>query len=245
MKKIDVCIVSTRRPELLRETLSSFQQRLFRYFQIEKAIINIDPIFGDEAQHQEVVALAQEFLPGIVVHQPAIPGFCAAVKRNWESTVSDVILHMEDDWVLEKDITDRALEGLLEPQTKQIPLHTVHKNWDIAKKGPYHFKKRKFTVLGIKTPFHVKRPCFSTSPSFLEGTFARRAAALMDVQYDPEKQFYSEVNQPLEDYVADFKSKIYSPDGGYVAKDIGRDWRDRQGIRKVIKNSASEWESGQ
>lgn len=244
MKKIDVCIVSTRRPELLRQTLASFQEKLFKHFLIGKAIINIDPIFGNDEHQKEVVAISKEYFPEIVIHEPVSAGFCAAVKRNWETTVSDVVLHMEDDWVLECEVTEPALDGFWEPTTKQVTLHTRHKNWDIAKKGPFHFKKRYKSVLGVNLPFYVKRPCFTTSPSFIDGEFARCAAALMDVKYDPEKQFYSKVNQALENYVANFRSKLFSPNGKDVVRDIGREWRDSRGIQKIIKNSASEWTSG-
>src|SRR5262245_309758 len=100
MKAVDVCIVATRRPELLRRTLQSFSENMLRHFQVARSIINIDPAFGDEDDLAACIAVVREYLPETEVLTPEVPGFCAAVKSNWSRTGSEFVIHLEDDWTL-------------------------------------------------------------------------------------------------------------------------------------------------
>jgi hypothetical protein len=68
---------------------------------------------------------------------------------------------------------------------------------------------------------------------------------MMDVRFDPEKQFYQGVNPALQRYVQPYRTMIYSKsDGGDLIKDIGVSWRQQRGIIKKNVSGRSEWLNG-
>lgn len=230
---------------MLKQTLDSFRARMFCNFDLKKVIVNIDPIFGDDADHRQVVELVSALGGELILHQPETPGFCAAVKRNWLASSAKTLFHLEDDWILQNSLGPEATEGFRAPGVKQVSLYTHHKNWNLAKKGVFHYRRRKVRLLGLKLSLPGKMPCFTTSPSFLDGDFARACASMMDVRFDPEKQFYQGVNPALQRYVQPYRTMIYSKsDGGDLIKDIGVSWRQQRGIIKKNVSGRSEWLNG-
>ena len=240
---IDICLVSTRRPDLLKPTLESFQQRFFNNFAIGKFYANIDPIFGDAEDHRMVVALIRQYFPDADIHEPETPGFCQAVKHNWLATSADYVLHLEDDWRLNVNIGHDALADFSDARVAQVAFHSEEKNWDARRRGKIHYRRKNLKLFGFQLPIKYKVPVFTTSPSLLRGDFARHAANLFDTRLDPEKQFYNGINERLERYVSPFLSTLFSDDSGFVITDLGRDWREQRGIRKSIENGTSVWVS--
>jgi hypothetical protein len=242
--EIDICIVAGRRPELLRKTLESFGEKLFGNFIIKNVIANIDPVFGNEAEHQQALNVVRSSFPAAIIHEPAHPNFCEAVRRNWTGTSSSVIFHMEDDWLLNAPIyPSDLLPFSVDPLTVQISLNAEEKNWDSRLKGDVAYKRRRMRLLGMRLPFKRKVPIFTTAPSFLRGDFARQAAKLMNPSFDPEKQFFWEVNPALEKYVRPSRNKIIGNGPDFPITDIGRKWRDERNIQKQVINSNSIWTS--
>lgn len=240
---IDICLVSTRRPDLLKPTLESFRQRFFGNFSIGKFYANIDPLFGDAEDHRAVVGLIRQYFPDADIHEPETPGFCQAVKRNWAATRADYVLHLEDDWRLNVNIDRGALADFDDARVTQVAFLSEEKNWDVQRRGKVHYRRKPLTLLGFQLPIKRKIPMFTTSPSVLRGDFARHAASLLDTRLDPEKQFYNGTNEELERYVAPFLSTLVSHDAGFVVSDLGRGWREQRGIRKSIENGTSVWVS--
>src|SRR5713226_7823881 len=107
---IELTIVAARRPSLLARTLDSFHQHLFRHFNFSRALINIDPVWGDQKRSDECVELLNKNFPDPTVFTPESAGFTAAVKRVWSATKADFIFHLEDDWLLNEDITPAILD---------------------------------------------------------------------------------------------------------------------------------------
>jgi hypothetical protein len=243
MPAIEVTIVAVRRPALLNRTLESFQQRLFRYFEISRALINIDPLWGDQADADECVRLLHQYFPNAVVFTPEIPNFSAAVKRVWLATKSDFIFHLEDDWDLTETITPVILKHFDDPSIGQVSLMCKEKNWDRARRGDFHYVKRHVALFGpIKTPWRKKVSAFTTAPAFTRGDFARSWAALMDEELDPEKQAYMGFNPPLEKFVQPFRNYLYPGKTNDVTViDTGREWREAQNIEKKIIDGKSVW----
>lgn len=240
--KIDVTIIAGRRPELLRATLDSFSHRAFAHHDVQNVFVNIDPIFGDEADLGACVEVVRRYFPSPVIFTPFDAGFGSAVKRLWSSTTSGFVMHLEDDWLALDDI-DSRIEACFESENvKQASFHTANQNWDIARRGYLHRRRRYTTILGIKLPLPRTYPKFTTSPSVIEGNFARMSAVLMDPLFDPEKQFYSGVNSALERAVACYDNYIFSPDRKPIVEDTGRTWREERGISKNIRNATSFWE---
>jgi hypothetical protein len=242
MYQTDFCIVAGRRPDLLAITMESITRRILSRLTIGGAFMNLDPVFGDETDHQACKAIFKKYFPHGTIFEPGLAGFASAVQRLWKATTSDFVLHFEDDWVTLCDVGGLAFQPFDDLSIAQVSFHTAEKNWNIRKKGHLHRRNEYFRLGGIKLPKFKHKPIFTTSPSILRGGFARHCAALMDARIDPEKQFYSNVNKELEAYVAPYRNYIFSPENAPVVRDIGRDWQEARGIRKAIKNSVSTWE---
>ncbi len=240
-RDLDLCVVAGRRPELLRATLESFSELVFRNFRIANVFINLDPIFGDADDEARCVRSIESHFPAAVILRPETPGFAPAVKRLWSNTKSGFVFHLEDDWMALQEIGQEALEPFADSEVAQVSFHHADKNWDIAKKGHLHQRNEYARFLGMKIPLFKTFPKFTTSPSILRGDFARKAAALMDTNLDPEKQFYAGVNVELERFVSSRKNYIFSPDQTPVIRDTGRQWRDERKIEKVTRNTTSYW----
>lgn len=240
--EIEVCLVAGRRPDLLRRTLESFDRLMFANFKVARILANIDPIFGDDADHAESVRVIQKIFPTATIFEPPEPGFCKAVQRVWSSTSAGVIFHMEDDWVLNRAIEPSEIAPLIDdPRIKQIALNTVEKGWDSNKRGHFSYVRKRIPILWGLLQLRPKFPAFSTSPAFSSGPFLRRAAELMDPQFDPEKQFYYSINQPLEDFVRPYRALVLGNKPNFPITDIGREWRNERHISKRIVKGNSVW----
>jgi hypothetical protein len=236
--------VAGRRPELLSRTLASFGANLIVNFEVGSVFVNIDPIFGDETQHDRTVNVVKDFFPHAEISAPTTPGFCKAVKENWGRTTADFVLHLEDDWLINISVDAGVIEGYFKDHNvSQVMFQSVEKTWDARTNGIYPTLKRRYRIFGFDLPLKYRRPTFTTSPSFLRGTFARQVAALYDVNFDPEKQFSKRVNLPLERYTYRFRSVMHAIDDGFVITDIGREWRDVRGIEKDMRGCVSRWSS--
>lgn len=243
MATMDICIVAGQRPDLLRKTLESFAAGLFQHFDIATCYANIDPIFGDRSQGDAAENVVKDFFPNADVHRPQTPQFCTAIKHLWRASRSDVIFHLEDDWVLNQNLKPADILPFFETQSiAQVSLNHVEKQWDFTK-GPFQEKDVKRRFLGLSFKTGKKFPCFTTSPSFIRGEFARNASVFLDERYDPEKQFYKGVNQQLERYVSPYRNYLYGQGRPFVITDAGRDWRDARNISKTIINHTSVWET--
>lgn len=238
---IDLTIVAARRPDLLAQTLESFHGKLFRHFQISRTLINIDPVWGDQNDSDACAAIAKKYFPDSTIFTPETPGFAAAVKRVWAHTQADVIFHLEDDWLLTEDIVPAILDHFDDRSIAQISLVSKEKHWRRARRGDFHYVKRRPTLFGpIKSPFRKKVPVFTTSPAFTRGDFARKWAALMDERLDPEKQ--QGINPPLQKYVRTFRNYLYPGKINEITiVDTGRQWREAQNIEKKIIDGKSVW----
>jgi hypothetical protein len=243
MATIDLTIVAARRPALFARTLESFRDRLFRNFTFAHVLINIDPVWGDEFDGSQCLRLIQDYFPSSQIFTPKTPNFCSAVKRVWINSKSDFIFHLEDDWLLTEPIGPTILECFSDPSIAQVSLLAQQKNWDRARRGDFHFTKRRHKLFGvIELPFRKKVAAFTTSPTFTRGNFARQWAALMNESLDPEKQTYMGINPPLEKFVSAYRNYLYP---GKLAEitiiDTGREWRDAQNIQKKIVGGKSVW----
>lgn len=245
MTTLDVCIVAGQRPDLLLETLRSFSDGLFQHFNIGACYTNIDPIFGNRAQGDATEEVIRTFFPNADIHRPQAPQFCAAVKHIWRSSRAEFIFHLEDDWLLNQALQPNDILPFFDNRSiAQVSLNHIEKLWDF-KKGPFQEMSIKRRLFGLSFKTGQRFPCFTTSPSFLRGNFARTASSLLDERYDPEKQFYKGVNRQLERYVRPYRNYLYGQGRPFVITDIGRDWRDTRHISKTIVDHNSIWQSTQ
>ena len=82
---IDVSLVSGRRPELLQETLASFQKHLFQFFEIANFRVNLDAFGGNEDEHAQCKEVILNYFPKAKINEPAEPGFGKAMQFLWST----------------------------------------------------------------------------------------------------------------------------------------------------------------
>ena len=96
---LDITTTACIRPDILRQTFSSFKQNMLRDYPC-RLIINIDPV-GDDVKQQAVLDVCGEYFKEIIYRTPEKPDFPAAFLWCWQQVKSDYVLHLEDDWSLE------------------------------------------------------------------------------------------------------------------------------------------------
>jgi hypothetical protein len=237
---LDITLVSGRRPGLLDRTLASFQAGLFANFPVAGLYANIDPVFGDEADHAACRAAILSRIPDAVIFEPDQPGFGRAVKTVWAATRSEVVFHLEDDWVLNEPLAPGDVFPLLTGETRALALVSKEIGYDGTETFNVRRPKKRFLRIPIGGRHEIN--IFGTSPRFLEGGFARACAALMDADLDPEKQMRAPLNPRLRAYMQNFRCRFLpARRQAELITDIGREWRDARGIDKVLDRGVSTW----
>lgn len=218
---VDVTLVATRRPSLLQPTLDSFDRHLLRSVRVRTVFLNIDPIWGTEADDREVEQMVRRIGADVVIRRPDRPGFGAAVKWLWSKPGTPWFLHLEDDWILERPVSvDLLRRRTAESGLAQVSLLRRANGW---KKSVYSNK-------------------FTTGPSLIRSVFAHRVSDNMLEHLDPEKQLYSGTNPRLEAAIAGCRRRFLGTrfTSSYIT-DIGRPWREQVGIEKRLVQGESVW----
>ena len=236
---LHLSLVSGRRPDLLDRTLSSFSRYLFAGFELGEILVNLDPFAGDAAAHAACRNVLDRYLPGATVFEPTSASFGAAVKRLWSALPDGVVFHLEDDWLIEEPLPPERVLPLLTGSTKAVvPLSEEH-GWD--GRSPFKTQVLKTKLLGV-TVWRRRRGAFGTSPRFMDGSFARAVAALIDPRHDPEKQMRRDYNRDLARFLRPYRNRLLpADDGGPLIADIGRQWREDRGISKRVEGPDTIW----
>ena len=237
---IDVTLVSGARPGLLQETLEVFSSKLFKNFEIQTLYANIDPFEGGADEVEACEAICRDFFTKIVTRKPESSHFTRAVKWLWSQPDADWFFHLEDDWILTRDVRPEEFRNALKRKVTQVSLMTKEKNWGY--RSLFHYEPGRKIIFGkdLGKGLNKKRPIFSTSPGFVQRDFANRCAELMDDSLDPEKQL-NYLNPELNAYTARFRNHFIGARREYVAVDIGRTHRDALGISKTVIHGNSVW----
>ncbi len=238
--RIDVTLVSGARPGLLKQTLEDFSAKLFRNFSVQTLYVNIDPFEGGQEEVEACDAICREYFPDIVARKPESSHFTTAVKWLWSQPTADWFFHLEDDWILNREVREEEFRKARKRKVTQVSLMTREKNW--GDRTFFHYEPARKVILGkdFGKGLNKKRPIFTTSPSFVQSDFAKRCAALMDDGLDPEKQL-NYLNPDLNAYTARFRNHFIGTRREFVAEDIGRTHRDTQGIVKTVVDGNSVW----
>lgn len=237
-RSYDLVLICGRRPELLRRTLATFTENMFGAFGFQKVIANIDPFCGTDEDGLQCKQLILEHFPQAEVFTPASAGFAAAVMRCWQATSGDIVFHLEDDWLALEALEPARIEVELQGDVMALTLMSVNKNTRNQKFQTH--RRRIRDESGVEQDVFVS--AFSTSPGFFDGDFLRRCAALMTPDFDPEKQFFRSLNPALEAYAMQYRCKfLFGCGGPFLVEDIGRQWRDQQGIGKWLVKGQSVW----
>jgi hypothetical protein len=171
--------------------------------------------------------IIKKYFPKSFINLPKEPNFAEAVKFLWALPESKQFLHLEDDWIAERDIFKFKPEKLLKGRVTQVALVRPPREQILFTRKKFrpkiNYKKIFIPDLGF--------PCFTTSPSFLVSSFARTVADLIDNRLHPEKQMYNGLNIALEEYLRNFS--IVSLHPWYASQsilNIGREWQKNNGI---------------
>ncbi len=231
-KSFDLVLICGRRPALLERTLASFSQSVFPAFRFAVVIANIDPFCGTATDGRICADLVRARFPDARIFMPDSPGFAAAVIRAWQASESDILLHLEDDWLALEPITPAEVEAELTGDVTGLTLMCATKN----SRNQAFQTARRIMVHADGTAGDVFVNAFSTSPGFLTGAFARKAATLMRPEFDPEKQFFRSLNPALEAFAFRYRCKFaFGKRGPFMIEDIGRDWQRENGIVKTYE----------
>lgn len=229
---------------------------MLRHFAIKNVYVNIDPFMGTELDSLKCQEIIWEYFPNANISTPNTAAFTSAVKRLWSQTSADLVIHLEDDWVLNEEVKPRDLEPLFVGRVRQVSMMCAQKDSSLRRAyrkgyvtGRHAFHKqrckREIRLLGkkimkIRTP--NTKNIFTTSPSCISGEFVRTSAYLMDEKFDPEKQFYKNVNLNLERYASQFENIIYvGATNENLISDIGREKRSNNGVKKLTEGGKSFW----
>lgn len=237
---IDLVMICGRRPSLLAQTLASFSDLVFCHFTFANVIVNLDPFMGDAEQGDACADMLRTVFPKAQIFRPEAAGFAAAVKRAWQATTSDYVFHMEDDWIALDHISPNAFFDLMQPPDIQaVTLMCATKHT----RGLPHQTSRR--IARSPRGYILKDTlinAFSTSPGMFKGPFLRAAADLLDVQFDPEKQFFKQLNPALEALALPNRCLfLRGTKQAHLVEDIGRDYRDHLGLKKELIDGQAVW----
>jgi hypothetical protein len=239
LMKLDVALICGCRPDLLARTLESFEVKVFRNFDIATCHANVDPFGGSGSDRDACKLIIQQYFPSAIISTPEAPSFGQAVKTVWSQIDAPIAFHLEDDWIALRSIYPEEVEPLLRGSTRAVRLLSRHMSWNGA--SGFHERIGRYKWKGL-TYRWVRTGAFGTSPGFWVGEFARRCAALLNADLDPEKQMRPAHNRQLFDYMHQFRCRVlHGEDQAEIIQDIGRKWREDRKIRKVVFRGASVW----
>lgn len=120
--KISFTTTALVRPKIIEQTYASFSKNIVG-LDLSRCIlyINIDPVPND-VDPTSVVKVAKRFFGDVYVRIPTEPNFSSAINWCWESANTPYIFHLEDDWVLNKEININKIIKLFDSNALEIVL---------------------------------------------------------------------------------------------------------------------------
>lgn len=237
---IDIVLVAGRRPDLLERTLSSFSSLVFKNFNICDVFVNIDPIFGDDADHLLTINIVRKFFPNSEIFNPEMASFGSAVKSLWGKLGSRLAFHLEDDWIALEMIKPEMLTALLSDDIFALAPTSLSLR-PPKKDHQYVMLSEKNKVWG---PFKKKSYYYAmgTAPKFIDGELGRSISAFMDPNLDPEKQMLKGMNNSIFEILQTKRCGYILPQKKpFLIEDIGRNWREQRKIDKIVVDGKSKW----
>jgi len=214
--KIDITTSATIRPYLLNETLSSFRSNLLTDDYEYRFIINVDPI-GESASADDVLDVARSHFKEVVHRTPEVPCFPDAVIWCWKQTSSEVVFHLEDDWLLLKKISLPAVLKVI----KDFPQYDS-------------FRLSKSRVPGSTKRRVAPYQHLSLNPVFIRQSFIQKVTPLMMSTKNPEKQLRI-ADPECGHFIKGTRHGIYvEASTAPTVKDVGRKWMERTGIYSKV-----------
>jgi len=232
MEFVDITLICGSRPELLKQTLSSFSEKVFLNFSIGNVYVNIDPHGGGLSEQKKCSNVVKKVFPDAQINLTAKPNFARAVCYLWKKPKSKYFLHLEDDWMALSPIFQKSIKNLFVKKVKQIQIVKPRIEQSLLSRNRW----RPYSMSPLYLP-NFKKPSFATSPSFIESNFAIEVALRINESLHPEKQMFNGMNPELENFLQQYIStalvRWWQPP---KIKDIGRNWLVENGIEASIIN---------
>lgn len=239
---IDITMTATRRPELIRKTLSTFSSKFFFRTNDYRLILNVDPV-GKDIQSFEIIDLCREYFPYTTCRCPNEPSFSKAFKWVWSRVDADFVFHLEDDWELLRPVD---LVKMLDIMADNPDLALLRLPWkptdtESAKNWKYFFP---WNGEFFECPEEHKREVgFCGHPSLIRGEFVRNTVKYIDENRNPEKQFHHGTVEIMKE-IDKWRYGVFAEQNQPPAiRDIGRRWMIKNDHRKAgSKAFFTQWE---
>ena len=234
MEVMDITIPSVRRPELFERCLTSFVEGCWGNTDAYRLLLNVDPVGPGATEDMETVA-SRAFLH-CEITAPARGSLNAALRTVWGRTQSEFIFYTEDDIALLRpvaiaDLLDimRANPRLAFLQLPQYPLPPFEQN------GVEH------EPTGEGWYRRTGQYRMALQPCVMRGEFARRAAALLHDDADPETQFHR-ANPTLQAECERWEYGTFGNEGEpHAVSDMGDQGRHDAKFYKVVEHGQTTW----
>ena len=211
---IDITTSATIRPGLLNATLSSFRDNLLNDNHTYRLIINVDPVGEEDKTADDVIEVAKSHFDNVVSRAPKTSCFAGAVIWCWSQVESDLVFHLEDDWVMIRPID-------LDKMLRTIAEFTNFDSFRLAKQN----QKGSGKEIRVK-PYDR----LSLNPVFIRKKFIQKAVRHMSPDKNPEKQLRA-VDPECGKFIKKTSHGVYVEQGsGIMVRDIGREWMDNHGV---------------
>uniref|UniRef100_A0A6M3L343 Glycosyltransferase n=1 Tax=viral metagenome TaxID=1070528 RepID=A0A6M3L343_9ZZZZ len=249
LTNIDIAMTAIIRPEVINKTLKSFCREAFSKRNHKyRLIINVDPIGRSDVDSMSVISICKRYFPkeDIIFNTPNMPSFPKAVKWVWSQVQSEFVFHLEDDWLLLKNIdlndmilTFRKYDNLASLRLSNKKLKVVGTR--LIDVGPlrYEYKREIHKKLNVAIGRGVS---FSLNPSLMRCSVIKSIVPLLKENVNPEKQL-RKANHVLRDIIMKWDYGVYGTPGDRACVDgsIGRYWREKMRFKKPNKSFIT-WE---
>ena len=239
-ERIDITMTAVLRPGLLSRTLDSIKTRICKDREGFRLVINIDPI-GSAIKPMKVVRTAEKYFDDVIFNTPNTPSFPKAVKWVWTNSDAPYIFHIEDDWLINRDIDVDNM------------IYILNKNPKLSSLRLYKYKtpnRKKITTFAChwiynEDGFYLSKDWkkqFGLNPILIKREFINQALPRMKDNINPEKQFrYSQGY--MKKVIKDWQYGMYTKPGDRpLVTDIGREWIQGTEFAKPKVGTFLTWE---
>ncbi len=238
--KIDITMTAVIRPALLDRTLKSITEKICRDRDGFRLVLNVDPI-GEATKPMKVVRTAKKYFDDVIFNIPKTPSFAKAVKWVWANSDAPYVFHIEDDWLINRDIDVDNMIDILKKYEKLSSLRlykykTPKRNKITTFESPWVYNQDGF-YLAKKWEKQ-----FGLNPILIKREFINQALPRMRDDVNPEKQFrFSQ--KYMKTVIKDWQYGIYSnPGDKALVTDIGRKWINNTQFCKPKTGTFLTWE---
>ena len=231
--RIDITMTATLRPELLARTLESFRKYLLHECPC-RLIINIDAVGCTSIASSQAAlhSIKEVVFKYFEVAEPRFvwaSDFPRAFIWSWEQATAGMVLHLEDDWELLRDMDLAAGLALFDKHPELAGLRLS--KWDAeetrCKLGRY-FAPWNGEFFEVEPEERLSHG-ISGHPTLYRGSFVQEAWRYLVPQLNPEKQFHYGC-AALCDLVDKHRWGIWAkPNEPRAIADIGKNWKSQDG----------------